>query len=98
MRRNTSTPARARQPRSTRPARPTAQPKTPDFITHIENNAQLVSRLQPLLPAGMTLAEAARGFKNEGQFVAALHLSENLKIPFAQLKAEMAGRDHDKVG
>ena len=68
------------------------------FITRVENNSQLMSRLQPLLPSDMTLASAAQGFKNEGQFIAAVHVSQNLKIPFAQLKAEMVRPDHDSLG
>ncbi len=64
----------------------------------IANNPALATRLQPLLPSGMTLASAASGFKNQGQFIAALHVSRNLNIPFAQLKAEMTGTDHDSLG
>jgi hypothetical protein len=59
---------------------------------------QLAARLQPLLPPGTTLAQAAQGFRNQGQFIAALHVSKNLGIPFAQLKAEMTGKDHDSLG
>ena len=59
---------------------------------------QLAARLQPLLPPGTTLAQAAQGFRNQGQFIAALHVSKNLGIPFAQLKAEMTGTDHDSLG
>lgn len=68
------------------------------FIQRIDANPQLVSRLTPLLPSGMTLDQAAAGFKNQGQFIAALHVSKDLNIPFAQLKAEMTGTDHDKLG
>lgn len=64
----------------------------------IAANPALAARLQPLLPAGMTLQNAAQGFRNVGQFVAALHVSQNLNIPFAQLKAEMTGTDHDSLG
>jgi hypothetical protein len=79
-------------------AKPTPPAKTTHFITRIENNSQLMSRLQPLLPSDMTLANAAQGFKTEGQFIAALHVSQNLKIPFARLKAQMTGTDHDSLG
>jgi hypothetical protein len=41
---------------------------------------------------------AASGFKNRGQFIAALHVSHNLNIPFDQLKADMTGTDHDSLG
>jgi hypothetical protein len=59
---------------------------------------QLASRLQPLVPAGMTLQQAAAGFRNQGQFIAALHVSHNLNIPFAQLKAEMTGAHPESLG
>ena len=38
-----------------------------------------------------TLAGAASGFRNEGQFISALHASKNLGIPFDQLKTKMMG-------
>jgi len=68
------------------------------IATKISANPQLATRLQALLPKGMTLATASTGFKNQGQFIAALHVSHNLNIPFAQLKAEMTGTDHDSLG
>jgi hypothetical protein len=89
--------AKHETPKPTPAAKPTP-PKTAHFITRIESNSQLVSRLQPLLPSGLTVASAAQGFKNEGQFIAALHVSQNLMIPFAQLKAEMVRPDHDSLG
>jgi hypothetical protein len=52
-------------------------------------NPKLVAKLQGLLPAGMTVEQAADGFKNQGQFIAALHVSNNLGIPFEDLKASM---------
>jgi hypothetical protein len=42
-----------------------------------------------MLPKNMTMNEAARGFKNQGQFIAALHVSQNLGIPFRKLRREM---------
>ena len=79
-------------------AKPTPAPKSTQFITRVENNSQLMSRLQPLLPSDMSLATAAQGFRSEGQFIAALHVSQNLKIPFAQLKAQMTGTNHNSLG
>ena len=37
----------------------------------------------------MTLDKASLGFKNQGQFIAALHVSQNLGIPFTELKSHM---------
>jgi TPP-dependent 2-oxoacid decarboxylase len=57
----------------------------------LAQNTQLSSKLQGLLPAGTNLQDASSGFKNMGQFVAAVHVSHNLNIPFDQLKAKMTG-------
>jgi hypothetical protein len=54
-------------------------------------NPQLTQRLQALLPAGMNVADEAKAFKNWGQFVAAVHVSNNLNIPYASLKAKVTG-------
>ena len=59
------------------------------FATRIVSNTALASRLQALLPQGTTLETAAAGFKNEGQFIAALEASKNLNLSFADLKDRM---------
>ncbi len=63
----------------------------------ITSNPQLKTKVQALLPTGMTLADAVKGFRSENQFLAALHASKDLNIPFAQIKAEMTGNDHDSL-
>ena len=45
--------------------------------------------IDPLTGKTMTLDKASLGFKNQGQFIAALHVSENLGIPFTELKRNM---------
>ena|SRR5258706_3196650 len=65
---------------------------TPTTLTSAKvKNPQLEQRLLLLLPPGTRIADASRGFKNWGQFVAAVHVSQNLNIPFADLKARMTG-------
>lgn len=64
----------------------------------LEDNTKLSSKLQSLLPAGTNLQQAAQGFKNLGQFVAAVHVSHNLGIPFDQLKAKMIGPPSESLG
>jgi hypothetical protein len=64
----------------------------------IEKNEKLAARLKLLLPGDMTLDRAAEGFKNQGQFIAALHVSQNLNIPFADLKTAMTGPSHESLG
>lgn len=62
-------------------------PKTLDEM--LTQNTKLSSNLAALLPTGTNLQLAAQGFKNLGQFVAAVHVAHNLGIPFACLKADM---------
>lgn len=59
-----------------------------DLLTQ---NTRLSSNLQGLLPNGTNLQDASSGFSNLGQFVAAVHVSHNLGIPFDQLKTKMMG-------
>ena len=81
-------------------ARRTATTTTIDFAgTSVgqklsKNNAlrtKLESRLKALGYAG-TAYQAAYGFKNLGQFVAATNVSRNLGLSFEQLKIQMTGR------
>lgn len=70
-----------------------------NFENRLADNQNLSSRLQPLLPANTNLQTAAAGFKNQGQFIAALHIAKNLDIPFNQLKADMTPpTGHDSLG
>src|SRR6266498_3679658 len=64
----------------------------------LASNTKLASKLQGLLPPGTNLQTAASGFKNLGQFVAAVHVSHNLGIPFDQLKAKMLGPPSESLG
>ena len=71
---------------------------SPDVSLRVSQNAGLSAQLQPLLPAGTTLAGDAAGFRNAGQFVAALHVAHNLNIPFDQLKARLTGTNPVSLG
>lgn len=64
----------------------------------LQQNTRLASRLQERLPEGTDLQQAAGGFKNLGQFVAAVNVSHNLNIPFDQLKGTMAGPPPKSLG
>jgi hypothetical protein len=64
----------------------------------LASNTKLAGKLQGLLPPGTNLQTAASGFKNLGQFVAAVHVSHNLGIPFDQLKAKMLGPPSESLG
>jgi len=66
--------------------------------TQLANNAALSARIQPLLPAGSTISSASAGFPNQGQFIAALHVAQNLGIPFNQLKVDLTQAHPDSLG
>jgi hypothetical protein len=51
-----------------------------------------------MLPSGMTLEQAADGFRNQGQFTAALQQSHNHDISFVDLKAAMTGDNPLSLG
>src|SRR5262245_46491270 len=68
------------------------------FNERIQNDAAFRSKIQSLLPPGTDLKTAESGFKNHGQFIAALHVSKNLMIPFDQLKAKMTGVSVNAAG
>lgn len=55
----------------------------------LQRNTQLASKLQSRLPAGTDLMTAASGFRNLGQFVAAVNVSTNLGLDFTRLKTSM---------
>ena len=61
-------------------------------------NPQLRARLEAMLPSGMTLEQAAEGFRNQGQFIAAVQQANNHGISFGDLKAEMTGDNSLSLG
>lgn len=70
--------------------------QSPDTI--LSRNTKLSSNLEKLLPSGTTAQQACGGFKNLGQCVAAIHVSHNLDIPFADLKTKMTGDGAESLG
>jgi len=69
-----------------------------DGTLNVTHNAQLSSRLQTLLPSGTTVAKAAAGFEDQGEFIAAVHVAHNLNIPFDQIKTQMTGNHSVSLG
>jgi hypothetical protein len=97
----TTTTTAAAASNSTTTAAPSTKtaPTTVDFTSGkagqllTKNTAlrsKLETRLQTLGYEG-SVYQAAYGFKNVGQFVAATNVSQNLSIPFEQLKLQMTG-------
>jgi hypothetical protein len=50
-----------------------------------------LAKAKAVLPAGTDINDATAGFKNFGQFNAAVNVSQNLGIDFADLKSAMTG-------
>jgi hypothetical protein len=78
---------------NTEPNSSTPSPTNHVVLTPVQQkltkNTNLAGKLQSRLPPGTDLMKAADGFRNLGQFVAAVNVSNNLDIPFRQLKTEM---------
>jgi len=72
-------------------------PTTPlnPVAAKISSHPQLLTRIKGMLPIDpatgktMTLNAASMGFKNQGNFIAALHVSQNLGISFLDLRKQM---------
>jgi hypothetical protein len=58
----------------------------------ISGKPKLAAKIASRLPSDMTLAQATTGFKNQGQFIAAVNVSNNLGIDFVKLQTAMTGQ------
>lgn len=67
---------------------PSADPAAAAQAEHT-TSASGNTRLAALVPAGLTPEDACRGFKDLRECSAALHVAQNLNIPFADLKDRM---------
>jgi hypothetical protein len=81
-----SHPASQGAAHSTHAVTPSTGPK--GTATVVPRNPKLVTRLQGLL-GSLPVDQAANGFTNQGQFIAAVHVSHNLDIPFGDLKSKL---------
>ena len=57
--------------------------------TKIAKNPGQLAAVTAMLPPGMTLEQASAGFRNQGQFIAALNASRNRGVVFADLQQAM---------
>jgi hypothetical protein len=62
---------------------------TPVTLSMVPRNPKLVTRLQEMLPDGITVQQAAVGFRSQGQFVAAVYVAKTLDISFLELKQKV---------
>lgn len=90
-------PAKTR-PQGPKPAGTTGHTQQRTIAANIAKSPQLEARLKTMLPSGMTMEEASSGFRNQGQFIAALEASKNNNIDFVKLKAEMTGDEALSLG
>lgn len=95
-------PAGARGPAAARmgnkQARPAKVPNVKAQARTVQFSETQRARLAPMLPPGMPVEAAAEGFRNRGQFIAALQVSRNLGIPFEDLKLRMTGPEPQSLG
>lgn len=68
--------------------------QSPDKV--LSHNTAIASKIKDL--TGQEASTACSGFKNLGQCVAAAHVSKNLGITFADLKAKMTGSSPESLG
>jgi hypothetical protein len=67
----------------------------------LDHNSQLATKLENLIGPGTSLATLkmyADTFRNFGQFVAAVHVANNLDIPFTTLQAKVTGQNAVSLG
>ena len=88
------------------PGGPASQPMSrPGTDTGPDNNLQvksidqvlrddpkLSSKLKDMLPSDLTPQQACAGFKTLEQCITTIHVAQNLKLPFADLKAKTTGK------
>lgn len=57
----------------------------------LKQNTALAAKLESRLPKGTNVVTAAGGFRDLGQFVAAVNVSNNLNVSFDELKSKIVG-------
>jgi hypothetical protein len=85
--------AQGRSANSERQAPESAQGQGKTAQDLLTQNPRLADNVSKLLPAGTDVQAAASGFRNLGEFVSAAHVSNNLGIPFSDLKTRLLAGD-----
>jgi len=76
-------PAASSEPRAAAATDPSAAAVAP--ATGVAAN----TRVAALVPSGMSVDDACKGFRDVGECSAALHVSQNLNIPFSDVKGRV---------
>src|SRR6516162_9344939 len=67
------------------------------LTARLANDPTLAATVNSLLPKGMSLTDAAKGFRNLSQFLTALNAAKDLGIDFKTLQPDMTGPGHDSL-
>ena len=102
----TTTAASSTTTSTTAPGGTVVAPTAIDFTAgpvgaKLAKNTALRTKVESRLAAAGysgTVYQAAYGFKNQGQFIAATNVSRNLGVPFDQLKLQMTGLSVSPTG
>jgi len=70
-------------------ATPGVAPTDPSATAQSSASASQSTRLAALVPSGMSAQEACAGFRTVEECAATLHVSQNLNIPFEDLKSRV---------
>lgn len=74
------------------PSMPSTDPATQsDASAQSSGSTSQSTRLAAIVPSGMSAQEACAGFRSVDECVATLHASQNLSIPFPDLKSRVTG-------
>jgi len=82
--------ARSDRARTNSPKR-AAPPRPSRILQELARDPALATRLAPLLPKGIDLAEATSGFRRVRDFAAAAQAALNLSVDFKELKRRLLG-------
>ena len=74
-------------PTTTATATPAVEPNA--VSTKISGNPEQLARIKTMLPEGLTLEQATAGFRNQGQFIAALNAAKSNGVKFVDLQKAM---------
>jgi hypothetical protein len=75
-------------------AQPSPDPTTqsdPTAMAQSSASTAQSTRLAAIVPSGMSAQEACTGFRSVEECAATLHVSQNLSIPFPDLKSRVTG-------
>ena len=74
------------------PSMPSTDPATQsDASAQSSGSTSQSTRLAAIVPSGMSAQEACAGFRSVDECAATLHASQNLSIPFPDLKSRVTG-------